>query len=75
MKHDELVQANKKVVEVICSKLLRDGIIDDGAEVGEDHMKLCLMKILSELMNPQLEAFILVRDTSVTKSQLPAKGS
>ena len=74
MKHNELVEANKKVVEVICSKLLRDGILDDGAEVGEDHMKLCLMKILSELTNPQLEAFILARDTSVTKSQLPAKG-
>ena len=41
MKHDELVQANKKVVELICIKLLRDGIIDDDAEVGEDHMKLC----------------------------------
>ncbi len=53
---------------------MRDGIIDDGAEVGEDHMKLCSMKILSELMNPQLEAFILAQDTSVTKSQLPAKG-
>ena len=74
MKHDELVQANKTVVEVICSKLLRDGIIDDGAEVGEDHMKLCSMKIFSELTNPQLEVFILARDTSVTKSQLPAKG-
>ena len=74
MKHDELVQANKKVVEVICSELLRDGIIDDGAEVGEDRMKLCSMKILSELTNPQLEAFILARDTSVTKIQLPAKG-
>ncbi len=70
MKHDELVQANKKVVEVICSELLRDGIIDDGAEVGEDRMKLCSMKILSELTNPQLEAFILARYTSVTKSQL-----
>ncbi len=74
MKHDELVQANKKVVEIICSKLLRDGILDGGAEVGEDHMKLCSMKILSGLMNPQLEAFILARDTSFTKSQLPAKG-
>ena len=38
MKHDELVQANKKVVELICIKLLRDGIIDDDAEVGKDHM-------------------------------------
>ena len=74
MKHDELVQTNKRVVEVICSKLLRDGIIDDGAEVCEDHMKLCSMKILSELTNPQLEAFILARDTSIIKSQLPAKG-
>jgi hypothetical protein len=74
MKHDKLVQANKKVVEVICRKLLCDGIIHDGAEVGEDHIKLCSMKILSELMNPQLEAFILARDTSATKSQLPAKG-
>ena len=74
MKHNELVEANKKVVEVICSKLLRDGILDDGAEVGEEHMKFCSMKILSELTNPQLEAFILARDTSVTKSQLPAKG-
>ena len=74
MKHDELVQANKKVVEVICSKLLRDGIIDESAEICEDHLKLCSMKIFSELTNPQLEVFILARDTSVTKSQLPAKG-
>ena len=59
MKHDKLVQANKRVVEVICSKLLCDGIIDNGAEVGDDHIKLCSMKILSELTNPQLEAFIL----------------
>jgi len=74
MKHVKLVQANKKVVELICIKLLCDGIIDDGAEVGEDHMKLCSMKIFSELTNPQLEVFILARDTSITKSQLPAKG-
>jgi hypothetical protein len=73
-KHDELIQANKKVIEVICSKLLRDGIIDEGAESCEEHMKLCSMKILSELTNPQLEAFILARDTSVIKSQLPTKG-
>ena len=39
MKHEELVQANKKVVEVICSKLVCDGIIDGGTEVDEDHMK------------------------------------
>ena len=74
MKHYELVRANKKVVEFICIKLLRDGIIGDGSEVGEDHMKLCSMKIFSELTNPQLEVFILARDTSATKSQLPAKG-
>ena len=52
---------------------MHDGIIDSGAEVGKDHKKLCSMKILSELTNPQLEAFILARDTSVMKSQLPAK--
>jgi hypothetical protein len=74
MKHEELVQANKKVVEVICSKLVYDGLIDECAEVCEEHMNLCSMKILSELTNPQLEAFILARDTSVTKSQLPTKG-
>ena len=49
-------------------------IINGGAEVGEDHMKLCSMKIFSELTNPPLEAFILAQDTSVIKSQLPAKG-
>ncbi len=43
MKHDELIQANKKVVEVICSKLLRDGIIDEGAEFCKEHMKLCMV--------------------------------
>ena len=74
MKHEELVQANKKVVEVICSKLVRDGLIDECAEVCKEHMNLCSMKILSELTNPQLEAFILARDTSITKSQLPTKG-
>ncbi len=68
MKHDELIQANKKVIEVICTKLLRDGIIDEGAEFCKEHMKLCSMKMLSELTNPQLEAFILARDTSVIKS-------
>ena len=54
---------------------MHDGIIEDGPEIGKDHMKLCSMKILSELTNPQLEVFILARDTSVTKSQLPAKGN
>jgi hypothetical protein len=53
---------------------LRDGTIKGGAEVGEDYTELCSMKIFSELMNPQLEAFILAQDTSVIKSQLPAKG-
>jgi hypothetical protein len=51
MKHDELVQANK-IVEFICSKLLHDGIIDEGAEFCEEHMQLCLMKIFSKLKNP-----------------------
>jgi len=73
MKHKELVQANKKVVEVICSKLVHDGLIDECTEVCKEHMNLCSMKILSELTNPQLEAFILAHDTSVTKSQLPTK--
>ena len=75
MKHDELVQANKKVIELICSKLLLfcDGIIDEGAEFCEDHMKLCSLKIFSKLTNPQLEAFILARDTSIKKKHLPTK--
>ena len=54
MKHDKLVQANKKVVDLICSKLLRDGIIDEGTEFCKEHMKLCLIKILSKLTIPQL---------------------
>ena len=74
MKHDELVQANKKVVELIWSTLLQDGIIDERAKFCKEHMKPCSMKIISELTNPQLEAFILAHDTSVTKSRLHTKG-
>jgi hypothetical protein len=34
------------------------------------------MKFFSELTNPQLEAFILARDTNIkSKSQLPTKGN
>ena len=76
MNHKELVEANKKVVELICKKRLRDGIIGKDAGVGEDHMKLGFMKILSDLTNPQLESFILAHDATITtKSQLPSKGS
>jgi hypothetical protein len=61
---------------LICRKLLQDGIIGEGADVSKDHMKLCSMKIFSELTNPQLEVFILAHDTTITcKSQLPSKGS
>jgi hypothetical protein len=76
MKHKELVEANRKVVELICKKLLQEGIIGKDAGVCEDHMKLCLMKIFSKLTNPQLEAFILAHNATITsKSQLSSKGS
>ncbi len=40
------------------------------------HMKLCSIKIFSELTNPQLEAFILAHDATITsKDQLPSKRS
>jgi hypothetical protein len=39
-------------------------------------MKLCSMKIFSELTNPQLEAFILAHNATITcKSQLLSRGS
>jgi hypothetical protein len=64
------------VVELICKKLLQEGIIGNGADVSEDQRKLCLMKIFSELTNPQLKAFILAHNKTITcKSQLPSKGS
>ncbi len=76
MKHKELVTTNKLVVELIFKKLLRDGIIGQDAVVDKDHVKLCSMKIFSELTNPQLEAFILAHNVTITsKSQLPSKGS
>ena len=76
MKHNELVNANKKVVKLICKKLLWDGIIGKDTGVGEYHMKLCSMKIVSELTNPQLESFILANNATITsKSQLPSMGS
>jgi hypothetical protein len=53
MKHDKLVQSNKNVDELICSKLLLDGIIDESNVVCMVHMKLCTMKILSEQTNLQ----------------------
>jgi hypothetical protein len=65
----------QKVVELICKKLLRDGIIGKDAGVGKDHVKLC-STIFSELTNPQLKAFILAHNATITsKSQLPSKGS
>jgi competence protein ComGC len=76
MKHEELVTANKLVVGLICEKLKRDGIIGEDAIVCKDHVKLCPMKIFSKLTNPQLEAFILAHDATITsKSQLPSKGT
>jgi hypothetical protein len=74
MKHAELVDANKKVVEIICKKLWQEGIIREDTEDGEEHMQLCTMKIFSDLTNPQLEAFILTCNTNIkSKSQLPTK--
>jgi hypothetical protein len=49
LKHAELVDANKKVVEIICKKLWQEGIIREDTEDGEEHMQLCTMKIFSEL--------------------------
>jgi hypothetical protein len=76
MKHEELVTANKLVVGLICEKLKQDGIIGEDAIICKDHVKLCPMKIFSELTNPHLEAFILAHDATITsKSQLPSKGT
>jgi hypothetical protein len=70
----ELVEANSKVVGVICNKLQQDNVIGVD-ECGKEYTNLCTMKMFSELTNPQLEAFILARDGDFTsKSQLPAKG-
>jgi hypothetical protein len=74
LKHMELVEANSKVVGVICNKLQQDNVIGVD-ECGEEYVNLCTMKMFSELTNPQLEAFILAHDGDFTsKSQLPAKG-
>jgi hypothetical protein len=76
LKHAELVDANKKVVEIICMKLWKEGNIREDTEDGEEHMQLCTMKIVSELTNPQFEAFILACDTNIkSKSQVPTKGN
>jgi hypothetical protein len=74
LKHMELVEANSKVVGVICNKLQQDNVIRVD-ECGEEYVNLCTMKMFSELNKPQLEAFILAHDGDFTsKSQLPAKG-
>jgi hypothetical protein len=74
LKHMELVEANSKVVGVICNKLQQDNVIGVN-ECGKEYVNLCTMKMFSELTNPQLEASILARDGHFTsKSQLPAKG-
>ena len=76
MKHSELVEAKRKVVEIICKKLKQEGITREDSEDGEEHMQLCTMKIFSQLTNPQLESFILAHDTKITsKSQLRTKGT
>jgi hypothetical protein len=68
--------SNKRVIKIICNKLWKKSIIGEDTEVREEHMQLCTMKIFSKLTNPQLEAFILAHNTSITsKSQLPVKGS
>jgi hypothetical protein len=70
----ELVDSNSKVVRIICNKLQQDNVIGVD-ECGEEYMNLCMMKMFSELTNPQLESFILARDGDFTsKSRLPAKG-
>ena len=66
LKLGELVEANRKVVEIICKKLKQEGIIREDSEDGEEHMQLCTMKIFSQLTKPQLEAFILTHDTKIT---------
>ncbi len=76
MKHAELVDANKRVIEKIYNRLWKESIIGEDTEVGEEHMQLCTKKISSKLTNPQLEAFILAPGTRVTsKSQMPVKGN
>ncbi len=75
LKHVELVDANNKVVEIICKKLWQEGIIREDTEDEEEHMQLCTMNIFSKLTNSQMEAFILAHDTNImSKSQLPTKG-
>ena len=66
LKHSELVEAKRKVVEIICKKLKQEGITREDSEDGEEHMQLCTMKIFSQLTKPQLEAFILTHDTKIT---------
>jgi hypothetical protein len=74
LKHMELVEANSKVVGVICIMLQQDNVIGLD-ECGKEYVNLCMMKMFSELTNPQLEAFILAHDIDcMSKSQLPAKG-
>jgi hypothetical protein len=46
LKHVELVDANKKVVEIICMKLWKEGIIrEDTEDHGEEHLQLCTMNL------------------------------
>ena len=47
MKHNELVQSNKNVVEMIRKNLLCNGLIDEDVGVCKDHVKLCSLKIFS----------------------------
>jgi hypothetical protein len=41
MKHAELVDTYKKVVEIICKKPWQEDIIGEDTEVAEEHMQLC----------------------------------
>jgi hypothetical protein len=74
LEHMELVASNSKVVRILCNKLKQDNVIGVN-QCGEEYVNLCMMKMFSELTNPQLELFILARDGDFTsKSQFPAKG-
>jgi hypothetical protein len=75
MKHIELVEANKKVVNVICNKLCQETVISDNSDNSAEHIKFFTLKIFSRLTNPQFKAFFLAHNTNITtKSQLPANG-
>ena len=87
--HQERIDNNRAVVDLLCKKLERDDMVPEGIDVNslkseyklkEDLVERCTLDMFGELVNSQLESFIMARQDLAnpefkSKSKLPGKGN